>query len=520
MKHNRYFNFTKNTIMLLVLLSCLFSLTYCSKFDDPAVYIPPATDTVQYAENIEDFPNPERGFYRVAEAHTNHYELLNVDQMKTWRTLQQADGGNYKLYSSLVFRQLVLEDYTDKDLTQGLLYNVAKDFTAARTAGMKLVLRFSYTVTANAGSCPEGFICPPYGDAPKAVVLKHIAQLKPLLQENADVIACLQMGFIGTWGENYFSDYFGDPSNNGNGKMFDENWTDKTDVLKALLEALPADRMIQVRTPQMKQRAVYGVNASTSSAALTDAEAFTGTMKARIGMHNDCFLASADDYGTYADYGNSSLPRADANAILRAYAEEDNKYVVVGGETCDDTFSPQNDCENAGFAQTEMRKLHYSFLNCAYNNDVNNDWETGGCMDNIRKQLGYRFVLHNGVYPATATKAGKQFAFTLNLENAGYASPYNERQVKLILRSQDGAKMYTYDIATDIRKWYSGAVKLEVKIITEAAMAKGKYDLLLYMPDKYSSIAARSEYAIRLANDNVWEEATGYNKLNATVTVE
>jgi hypothetical protein len=51
-------------------------------------------------------------------------------------------------------------------------------------------------------------------------------------------------------------------------------------------------------------------------------------------------------------------------------------------------------------------------------------------------------------------------------------------------------------------------------------MTKGKYDLLLYMPDKYSSIANRTEYAIRLANNDVWEEATGYNKLNATITIE
>jgi len=518
-KSNRFLS-AKNIIMFFGLGGLLLSLTLCSKFDDPALYIPPAVDTVQYTESMEDFPNPERGFYRAAEVSTNNYEVLDVARMKTWRTLQQADDGNYKLYSSLVFRQIVLEGFTDKDLSQTVLENIAKDFAATREAGMKLVLRFCYTTTTHAGSCPESFICPPYGDAPIEIVLKHIAQLKPLLQENADVIACMQMGFIGIWGENYFSDYFGDPSNNGNGKMLDENWADKTEVLKALLDALPADRMIQVRTPQMKQRAVYGVNAATNSAAITDGEAFTETMKTRIGMHNDCFLASADDYGTYADYGNSSSPRADANATLRAYAEADNKYIAVGGETCDDTYSPQNDCENAGFAQTEMRKLHYSFLNCAYNNDVNNDWETGGCMDNIRKQLGYRFVLRNAIVPKAAVQAGKQLSFALNLENIGYASPYNERPVMLIMRSTSGSNVYSYEISTDIRKWYSGTVKLDVKIITDVAMIKGKYDLFLYMPDKYSSIAHRPEYAIRLANNDVWEEATGYNKLNTAITIE
>lgn len=508
--------------MFSVLISLLLPLTsyhYCGKY---TTYISPLFDTIYYTESDSDFANPERGFYRPVEVHTKKgtYTSLNIDQMKTWRTLQDVSGASYKIYSSLVFRQVVLEGYTHKALDQFILDGIAKDFAAAREAGVKLVLRFSYTTNAKAGSCPEGFICPPYGDAPKDFVLKHITQLKPLLQQNADVIACLQMGFIGTWGENYYSDYFGDPSTNGNNKFLNKNWIDKTDVLKALLDALPADRMVQVRTPQMKQRAVYGIDALTSSAALTDAEAFNGTMKARIGFHNDCFLAGADDYGTYADYGNSSSQRADANAALRTYAEADDKYVVVGGETCDDTYSPQNDCETAGFAQTEMRKLHYSFLNCAYNNDVNNDWQTGGCMDYIKKQLGYRFVLRSGVFPSVATKAGYQYTCTLNIENIGYASPYNERPVKLIMRSQDGSKTYTYDVATDIRKWYSGTQTITIKITTNAAMQKGKYNLLLYMPDKYSSIASRPAYAIRLANENVWEETTGYNKLNATITIK
>ena len=84
---------------------------------------------------------------------------------------------------------------------------------------------------------------------------------------------------------------------------------------------------------------------------------------------------------------------------MHAYAAADGKYTVVGGETCDDTYSPENNCENSGKAQTEMNNMHYSFLNCAYNNDVNNDWQTGGCMDAIKKNLGYRFVLHNAIFP-------------------------------------------------------------------------------------------------------------------------
>lgn len=208
----------KTSFYLITCFALIATLSvHCSKFDNPEIYIPPATDTVYYTESDSDFANPERGFYRVAEIYASNYEPLNVDQMKQWRTLQQADDGNYKVYSTLVFRDIVLKGYTNKSLSQDLLDKINNDFKSAREAGVKLILRFCYTITANAGACPEGFICPKYGDAPKNIVLTHIAQLKPLLQDNADVIACMQMGFVGTWGENYYSDYFGDPSSNGKG---------------------------------------------------------------------------------------------------------------------------------------------------------------------------------------------------------------------------------------------------------------------------------------------------------------
>jgi len=495
-------------------------LTQCNKSGNPVTYKPPATDTVLYQESDEDFPNPERGFYRVAETYANNYEPLEVEQMKAWRTLQQANGGNYKVYSTLVFRNIVLKGYTDKNLSQDLLNNIDNDFKAAREAGIKLIIRLCYTVTANSGACPEGFICPKYGDAPKNIVLEQIAQLKPLLQENADVIACMQMGFIGTWGENYYSDYFGDPSSNGKGKLTDKNWSDKNEVLKALLNALPRSRMIQVRTPQMKQRYVYGVEAPTSSAALTDAEAFDSSDKARIGFHNDCFLSSPNDYGTYDDYGNSSSSRIDAYSILHNYAAADGKYIVIGGETCDDTYSPENNCENSGKAQTEMRSLHYSFLNCAYNNDVNDDWQTGGCMDAIKKNLGYRFVLHGAVFPEAPAKAGMQLSFTLKIENAGYASPYNERSLQIIMRSKTDKKEYVYDVDQDIRKWFTGLTTVPVKIITQSDMPAGDYDLFLDIPDAFSSLSANPVYSIRLANKDVWEETTGYNNLHRSITIQ
>ncbi len=482
----------------------------------------PTTATVNYTADPSDFPNPERGFYRYSETRVGNFVPLNLAVVQGYRNEQSISTATYKVFSTLLFRYYILEGFNNAPLPANFLASMQTDFDVARQAGVKLIPRFTYTITATAGLCTERSICPPYGDAPKAVVLNHIAQLKPVLTSNADVIACLQMGFIGIWGENYYTDHFGDASSTGNGKLLDINWQDRFEVLQALLNAIPKDRMVQVRIPQFKQRFVYGVNALTNSAALTAAEGFSESDKARIAFHNDCLLSGPDDYGTFSDYGNSSTPRAGDNATstaMRNYKKQDSKYVVVGGETCDDTYSPQNDCETAGRAETEMAEMHYSYLNAHYNTAVTNDWQTGGCMASIKIKLGYRFVLKNAVFPKTS-KAGASMNITINLDNIGYASPYNPRPVQLVLRNKTTAAIRRLDVNTDIRKWFSGPIKIEQAFTLPSDIAAGEYELLLNMPDKYAAISNRAEYSIRLGNTSVWEAATGFNHLNHVLTIE
>lgn len=477
--------------------------------------------TVQFVPDTTDFPNPERGFYRYSATTATAYVPLQLDELKKFREGGTVAGA-YNVVSTLVFRYFVLDGFTQRPLSVLLLDKIQKDLDAVRQAGMKMIARFCYTIKATAGSCPEGFICPPYGDAPKAMVLTHVAQLKPILVKNADVIACLQLGFIGTWGENYYTDHFGDASaNKKQGKLLDKNWKDRIDVLKALLDALPKDRMVQIRYPQFKQRFAYGLQANVNGAPLTATEAFNGSDKARIAFHNDCFLSGADDTGTFDDYGNSSTNRnADSATVaaLRCYKERDSRFVAVGGETCMDTYKPQNNCETAGRAQTEMSQFHYSFLNADYNKNVNAHWQTGGCMRDIKIKLGYRFVLRDVKCPRQA-KAGSSIVIQINLENVGYASPFNPRLVQLLLRHKLTGRTQRFTLNTEVRRWFSGSVGLRQRIGLPTNLPAGEYEVLLFLPDKYKSISTRPDYAIRFVNRDVWEEKTGYNKLSVVLTV-
>lgn len=481
--------------------------------------------TITYQESFADFPNPERGFYRpLAAGYSSNFTPLSADELIRNRTNPYTPySANYQIRNTLVYRYYVLDNFKNSNISAAYLNNIRQDLATVREAGVKIIMRFVYTITANQTGCADNTACPPYGDAPPQRALNHIAQLASVFNQYYDVIAVVQMGFVGIWGEQYYTDYFGDTSpNSPQDRLSDSNWQDRLAVLNALLEAVPESRMVQVRYPQIKQKAVYGINAPVTSAPISAAQAHNGSKIARIGFHNDCFLSSADDFGTYFDYGTSSTSASSATDELKPYFAQDSRYTVVGGETCSDGFSPQNDC--SGMAVSDMRRLHYSYLNSEYQNTVNNDWQTDGCMDEIKRNLGYRLVMEQGTY-ASQAQPGGNFSFSLDLKNVGFAAPYNPRLVELVLRSTSSGDTYTIPLRgdeADVRFWLPGEeVTLAPSIAVPTDVPAGDYELLLNLPDTSNNniIATRPEYAIRLANEGVWEAATGYNRLNHTLTV-
>lgn len=476
---------------------------------------------INYRESTEDIRNPERGFYIPIETKASNFTPLSLERLLNYRTQpQKLQRATYAIAPSLIYKAYELDTFKNKALSVEFLKNLQNDFDIVRKAGMKIILRFAYINKSHGGDCKDdGGICPPYGDAPFNIVMKHIQQLKPLLHKNADIIAVFQQGFVGIWGENYYTDYFGSGSSEGTGVISDSSWRMRNAFLKALLDAIPKNRMVQVRTPQIKQRYLYGVHAKVNSSPIKNSIAFSKTDAARIGFHNDCFLASNDDYGTFYDYGNSISKRDTANISLRQYVMSDSKFTPVGGETCDDAFSPQNDCEPIGHAETEMAAMHYSYLNAAYNNQVNNDWDSLGCMKSIKQRLGYRFILQEASLPFSL-KSTDQLSVKLKIVNRGYSSPFNPRPVLLILRNTETKKVYTLNFNTQIQRWFSGSIQLSQSFKLPAGIVKGTYELFINMPDEYQSLRNNPAYSIQFANEGVWEEATGYNSLKHIVSVK
>jgi hypothetical protein len=421
--------------------------------------------------------NPERGFYQHFDTNSKYYSRLKENVLDT---LKRSN-------ISLIYRGFYLDEFLNAPISQGYLDNVQADFDMLRKVGLKAVIRFSYTKNSKAS----------VRDASKTMILSHIQQLKPIFEKNVDVIYVVQAGFIGTYGEWHATTQveFGIPTRADS----EPNYPARREVLDALLEALPASRMVQIRTPRYKT-GMYGNTIINSS------NAFNKSHEARIGFHNDCFLASDTDLGTYVKARMSTE---------YGFLENQTKYLPMGGETCK-VNSPRSDCPNA---LVELRKFHWSFLNMDYPIELMNDWKRGdNCYDEIFNNLGYRLQLNSISYPKKVSRS-KAFRVELNMENKGFSAMFNERKVYLVLVNTVNNKEVMVKLKTDPRKWLGKFGKIVEQIKLPKDVNTGKYHLYLYLPDMAETIKNRVEYAVRFANEGTWDSKTGYNDLKVELNV-
>ncbi len=472
-----------------------------------------------FTEKSGDVVNPERGFYVPFELSAD-YNSISASRIKSLR----AEG------HTVMYVQYCLPRYMDKDIPAGHLENIQKDMDALREGGAKCVLRFCYKVNEKESNKPW--------DPEEKWVMRHIEQVKPILQKNEDVIMLFQAGYVGVWGEWYYTDHFG-----MNPSSF-EAYAPRRRVLEAMLEALPASRQVAVRTPDFKM-GMYGIGLKDT---LNAATAHDGSILSRIGGYNDCFGAASDDLGTYGK-GHS-----------RSFWKGDTRYTFMGGETCG-----VSDYCKCPVTLKDMAAYHWTYLNIDYNKSVHKVWKNGGCWDEITRRLGYRIVMEKVLHTPTPV-AGEPYRVVLYFRNDGFAAFQNPRDARLVFVASDGAETefalgdcvaaaagapaagagvaagapaaggggaagvagaagapaaggavvaagvpaaaVAAGVTTaDPRTWHSGPHRLEA--VFDLPAATGTLYLVLSDP----LLRDRPEYSVALANTDVWDPATGRNKL-------
>jgi len=444
----------------ILLFAVILLFLNCKKKNEGSETV---TAPVIYQESLDIFRNPERGFIHNFAVYSEGAGL---------NTLTLA--GLKKENVSMIMRFFYLEKFKDKPLSNEELALIQSDMQKLRDAGLKCVLRFAYTDDMTVS------------DAPFSVISQHLDQLRPVFEENKDVIAFVQAGFIGAWGEWHSS---------SNGLATVEN---ETKVLNKLLSVLPSQIMVQVRTPAAKQQIFNNISPVDSTIA------YTAENRARVGHHNDCFLSGTTDYGTYTNVQSD-----------KEYISKEALYVPTGGETC----PPEGSLPDCAFSIASMKLLKWTYLNLDWYQPVIAAWKNSGCFNEFQRNLGYRLMLVKATLPNKAS-ANEKYSIEISFTNKGYAPLYNYKITNLVFKNTTTGDIYSYPLQIDLRDCKPNGLMTINKAISLNNIPKGEYALYLNITDQSETLSKMPQYSIRLANTNVWEEASGMNSLQQKVSVK
>lgn len=414
---------------------------------------------ITFAPSDAPTPNPERGFY-----------IWASDDFGASIDTGAIDDGFAKGYR-LAYAVVNLAAFRTTPISPAFLTALSGRFATLRAHGMKAVLRFVYDYTAGGN------------DATAAQIASHLTQLAPVLAENADTIAIFQAGFIGAWGEWHSSKH-----SNSYGYMTNAGVTqaqadaNRLIVRDALFANVPAGIPIVFRYPR---------DLITWFAV--------AEQQARAGLHNDCFLAGPSDTGTY----NSQAERTYV-ATLSARAS-------FGGETCDADTPLRTSCSGI---RTEGARYHLGYLNHEFYEGFITAWTSGGCIDEVTRQMGYRLQLDAVAHPARA-RAGEKVIIAVDMRNVGWARASSDRY--LVATLSDGTQTFTAAASVSLTTLDAQATG-STRVTVETNLPAGTWTVSLAAPDVSERLAADQRFAVRFANSG--DQSSGRLITGTSITIE
>ena len=466
-------------------------------------------DTSYTPDLDPDLLNPERGIYYWSTFHGNQDITLVPHTLKAeWLYL----GTDKDTGSEFCNQELTWNGHHQPGTTDWL-NKYADKLVNHRNAGTKVVFRPRYDNPGDASS--QSNICHKLQAEGLDLQLRHVEAVAKMLGDFKDVVAFIEAGYLGSWGEWN--------TETGPAPLLD-SVSDREAVLRHILQKYDEAGLLQ--HIEMR-RPVFA------------AEAIALKPDARVGLFNDCFMSNKHDYGTYLNFtgSNKNFPGGEDAQIAhwkQDWAVPHTADASFGGETCNSGGNERwRSCSNMVGANSEPAALHMSYLHGGWSPAAINVWEDGDdkgatCYDEIRRRLGYRFEVTRVEY--TPTAVGQTFQVRVDVKNTGWAKLHKPRQAKLVLRG--GPKPLVYDFSAGaVASWAPGqTTTLSVNV---PALSAGTYSVRLWIPDPDAEpdpsdltaprTTAEKEYAVKLATlrdgVNVFDPTTGENDLGVSIVV-
>lgn len=458
--------------------------------------------------------NPDRGYH--LECTYNADDLLNP--FSEWEiypkgfindreyTFESEDGS-----TTLVQQYIYLTKYAKREIDEQGLQNIQKIFDGLREHGYKAILRFAYNWWGeneyNANWANE--------EEQEPWVYKHIEQLTPLLQQNIGLIAVMQVGFIGRWGE-------------WHNTTLAANQDAKNKVVNALLAAVPEPYNIEMRHPGY-------VNSLTLN---------NGDQRYRLGYNNDFFTAGEQKNAS----GNDFVPGDDwYNQVMKVAPD---RFITGEMPYEKDVEWGLQELVNRNVTLKIFRDHHYSAFDITQNYGLNiTSWKNNKVTpseltrnrilfdesyftedgvkvartyyDFVRDHLGYRINVKN----VELSGENSSVAYKIDLTNTGFATVLNPKEVYLVFISEDNQVAKEVKLDVNSRNWQPfdvasndyKALMYTLEGVVQAPGLTGKYRVGIWMPEVASNLKYDNKYAVKFAVSDLsspWKDEAGKYAVN------
>ncbi len=391
----------------------------------------------------------------------------------------------------------------------------------------------------------------------KAQILRHIEQIKPILEEYEDVIMSMDGGMFGPWGEMHSSTFGTSPEA--------YKW-----LIDAWLDALPESRSITVQPGAFLSwyNATYQTEYTFADIDQIPAPE-PGTPESRLGFFNDSYAFGTDDpewipddWGSLAEGlfwpGNPFGDEADYDrGKLMTRIRLQNSFYggeAQGGETLWNTYP---------FVAFEASYAQTVYLNADYSDEVHERWagfeyteenmlrtlenayeapytieqavfdpvyDGKNGVEYWRDRLGYRLVLRDANASETVAADGS-LRFEGKIQNVGFGNIVNKKNVTVILVSQADGTSYAAPTDIDARQWRPDLdsradntdawrdLCFDIPLSAFGELPAGKYDICLRINDPKEQ--SPNKRCIRFANNgDIWNAELGANRIGQTEVVE
>lgn len=377
----------------------------------------------------------------------------------------------------------------------------------ARKNGSTVIFRFAYAWDDQYGNEPADF----------NMLLHHIEQLSGVINDYADVVLSIEAGMAGPWGEMHSSKYV----ENGYGAKILGKW----------LDCLDESVTVQSRSPKYILE-YYNMTPKgfTDRLPVSYKENFY-----RLGMYNDGYLGTDNDYGTFYDNSGSHLSREQGKKFLK-YLD----HVPYGGELAyvTEDYAKKHSIlyKNDYNIVEEFYSTHLSYLRnigrlthqltkCMTEITFDESYAFEGMPDvseyyglDLQKfaidHMGYRFVLRESLLSESAAPGG-EVRLVGKIENTGFGSVCKDTEAELILYKK-GA-YYSCPIELNVKNDIKSCVtySYDYTLMLPRNIAAGDYDVFLRISRENDNLADDILATIAFANDGVYQRGLGANRLGS-----